>query len=266
MPWMCLPKLSKESSWLVIIIARVVSTGAVMFVIILTMFRSPRTNKLYPLVADEEAGQEGVESASPLPERLRKLEILANRAFDSYRSQYYIGGISSVYFWPTSAPSEEGPTEGEETKPESLAFGMAILIKNAVDHEAELKEATWDSIHVIEAEEAEPKILRLQITSTVLVHLEGDFPGIDSFRLGGHLTRQQEQTIRFTTDPDVISGVGRIIEEAENRMRSSLQEIYFGKTHEIVNELRSALPEGFLRNQEGFRQDLKDRVFNMPTV
>jgi capping protein beta len=217
------------------------------------------------LVADEEEpGQEGVESANPLPERLRKLEVLANKAFDSYRSQYYIGGICSVYFWPTSIPPEGEPTE--EERPESLAFGMALLIKNAVEHEAELKEATWDSIHVIEAEEAEPKMLRLQITSTVLVHLEGDFPAIDSFRLGGHLTRQQEQTIRFTTDADVISGVGRIVEEAENRMRSSLQEIYFGKTHEIVNELRSALPEGFLRNQEGFRQDLKDRVFNMPTA
>ena len=32
-------------------------------------------------------------------ERLRKLEIDANTAFDQYREMYFEGGVSSVYLW-----------------------------------------------------------------------------------------------------------------------------------------------------------------------
>lgn len=32
-------------------------------------------------------------------ERLRKLELDANHAFDQYREMYFEGGVSSVYFW-----------------------------------------------------------------------------------------------------------------------------------------------------------------------
>ena len=32
-------------------------------------------------------------------DRLRKLEIDANNAFDQYREMYFEGGVSSVYLW-----------------------------------------------------------------------------------------------------------------------------------------------------------------------
>jgi len=32
-------------------------------------------------------------------ERLRKLEIDANAAFEQYREMYFEGGVSSVYLW-----------------------------------------------------------------------------------------------------------------------------------------------------------------------
>ena len=35
-----------------------------------------------------------------------------------------------------------------------------------------------------------------------------------------------------------ISNIGRMIEDMENRMRLSLNEIYFGKTRDVVNDLR----------------------------
>ena len=35
-----------------------------------------------------------------------------------------------------------------------------------------------------------------------------------------------------------ISNVGRMVEDMENRMRTSLNEIYFGKTKDVVNDLR----------------------------
>ncbi len=36
-----------------------------------------------------------------------------------------------------------------------------------------------------------------------------------------------------------MANIGQMVEEMENRMRSTLNEIYFGKTKDIVNDLRS---------------------------
>ena len=37
-----------------------------------------------------------------------------------------------------------------------------------------------------------------------------------------------------------IQNVGKMIEDMENKMRNTMQEIYFGKTRDVVNELKSA--------------------------
>jgi capping protein beta len=52
-------------------------------------FRSPWSNSYEPPLDD---------GAMP-SERLRKLEIDANAAFDQYREMYFEGGVSSVYLW-----------------------------------------------------------------------------------------------------------------------------------------------------------------------
>lgn len=36
---------------------------------------------------------------------MRKLEIQANEAFDTYREMYYEGGVSSVFLWDPEDPS-----------------------------------------------------------------------------------------------------------------------------------------------------------------
>ncbi len=69
--------------------------------------RSPWSNQFDPPL--DEAGAGGVseggggndgagEGAVP-SERVRKMEVRANEAFDIYRELYYEGGVSSVYFW-----------------------------------------------------------------------------------------------------------------------------------------------------------------------
>ena len=51
--------------------------------------RSPWTNSYDPPLSD-----------GTMPsERLRKLEVDANAAFDQYREMYFEGGVSSVYLW-----------------------------------------------------------------------------------------------------------------------------------------------------------------------
>lgn len=46
-----------------------------------------------------EDGNEGAGEGAVPSERVRKMEVRANEAFDVYRELYYEGGISSVYFW-----------------------------------------------------------------------------------------------------------------------------------------------------------------------
>ena len=59
------------------------------FLLTLYYFRSPWSNQYEPALDD---------GAMP-SERLRKLEIDANTAFDQYREMYFEGGVSSVYLW-----------------------------------------------------------------------------------------------------------------------------------------------------------------------
>jgi hypothetical protein len=51
--------------------------------------RSPWSNTYFPPLED---------GAVPT-EKLRKIEIDANMAFDQYREMYFEGGVSSVYLW-----------------------------------------------------------------------------------------------------------------------------------------------------------------------
>lgn len=79
------------------------------------LYRSPWSNKLVPLDYHMETSDEPTEEG--LTGNLRELEVLANKAFESYRQLYYEGGgISSVYVWPVSPENES-------------SFGMAILLK-----------------------------------------------------------------------------------------------------------------------------------------
>lgn len=66
-------------------------------------YRSPWSNKFDPPLDDGGAGggaggDDAGEGAIP-SERVRKMEVKANEAFDVYRELYYEGGVSSVYFW-----------------------------------------------------------------------------------------------------------------------------------------------------------------------
>lgn len=61
----------------------------VILLLFLYSFRSPWSNTYFPPLDD---------GAVPT-EKLRKLEIDANMAFDQYREMYFEGGVSSVYLW-----------------------------------------------------------------------------------------------------------------------------------------------------------------------
>jgi capping protein (actin filament) muscle Z-line, beta len=68
-------------------------------------YRSPWSNTFDPPLEGGSgggggAGGSGGEDGDGVPtDRVRRMEIKANEAFDIYRELYYEGGVSSVYFW-----------------------------------------------------------------------------------------------------------------------------------------------------------------------
>jgi len=50
--------------------------------------------------------------------------------------------------------------------------------------------------------------------------------------------------------------MGRMIEDMELKVRNTLQDIYFGKTKDIVNELRSVVPLSEAKKQAEIQKEL----------
>lgn len=199
-------------------------------------WRSPWSNKYYP---------EQVEGYFP-SERLRQLEIEANQAFDQYREMYFEGGISSVYFWDQDMPNQ--------------GFAGVILIKNFCDESKKIK-GCWDSIHVFDANEKDgTRLVHYKLISTVMLWLETSKKNSGTMNLGGSLTRQIELDAQVTEVNSHIVHIGRLVEDMENKIRNTLNEIYFGKTNSILNGLRSLSPLSDQKQQEALRTDLANAL------
>lgn len=131
-------------------------------------FRSPWSNVYDPPLDD----------GSMPTERLRKLEIEANYAFDQYREMYYEGGVSSVYLWDTKH-----------------GFAGVILIKKAGEGNESIM-GCWDSIHVIEVhEKSTGRHAHYKLTSTVMLWLQTHKRASGTMNLGGSLTKQVKNLI-----------------------------------------------------------------------
>lgn len=177
-------------------------------------YRSPWSNKYDPPLADGGA----VPSS-----KLRQLEVQANDVFDVYRDMYFEGGISSVYCWDL----DDG-------------FACVVLIKKIGDtaRKSPVK-GCWDSIHVVEVIDR-GKAAHYKLTSTIMLSLTTQANNAGSVSLAGSLTRQAEQDYPVTDQNPHVANIGKMIEDMELKLRNSLDQIYFGKTKDIVTELRAA--------------------------
>ncbi|KAJ2583206.1 F-actin-capping protein subunit beta, partial [Coemansia sp. RSA 1836] len=168
------------------------------------------------------------------------LEVAANEAFDTYKELYYEGGVSSVYLWDMDD-----------------SFAGVVLIKKVNDGTVRSK-GSWDSIHVIEVVE-KGRQARYKLTSTVMLYTvasgaKGDRQ--NEINLSGSLTRQDERDLPNEDASAHIVNMGRMVEDMEFKMRNALQEVYFGKTRDIVNGLRSASDLSESKNRERLQRDL----------
>ena len=203
-------------------------------------YRSPWSNEYDPPLAD-----------GMLPSaRLRELEILANDAFETYKELYYESGVSSVYLWDL----EEG-------------FAATVLIKksNLLDFSHFTGESgigSWDSIHVLQISQFEGKSAHYQLTSTILLDLDTCAQDVGTFDLSGSMTRQAEQEFPLDNWKSHIVNIGRFVEDMESKMRHSIQDIYFGKTKDIIGELRSLTDLEEAKKQAAIQSELAAKLAN----
>jgi capping protein beta len=74
--------------------------------------------------------------------------------------------------------------------------------------------------------------------------------------LSGSMTRQTEQDWPLQDSSTHITNTGKMIEEMEIKMRNLLQEVYFGKTRDIVYDLRSVDNLENARKQRELQKEL----------
>ncbi|CAG0919326.1 unnamed protein product [Notodromas monacha] len=196
-------------------------------------YRSPWSNHYYP---------EMEEGAMP-SERLRKLEIEANNAFEQYKELYYEGGVSSVYLWDLDH-----------------GFACVVLIKKSGDGSKKIR-GCWDSIHVVEIQEkGSGRNAHYKLTSTVMLWLQTNKSDSGVINLGGSLTRQVEMDCTLSESSPHIANIGRLVEDMENKIRSTLNDIYFSKTQDIVQGLRSVESLSEKKKQEALKTDLAHAI------
>lgn len=100
--------------------------------------------------------------------------------------------------------------------------------------------SSWDSIHVFEAETPSlNKPTHYKLTSTIILSLSTSSDSLGSVSLAGNLTRQYEADVMAKDDSAHVVNIGRLVEDMEGKMRNMLQEVYFGKTKDVVGDLRS---------------------------
>jgi len=193
-------------------------------------YRSPWSNKYDPPLDD---------GATPSPE-LRKVEIQANEVFDIYRDLYFEGGVSSVYCWDLDG-----------------GFAACILIKKTQDQSKKglPMKGTWDSIHVVEVQDHQ-KNAHYKLTSTVMLGIETETAAAGQVNLAGSLTRQEEKDFPVNDANPHVVNIGRMVEEMENKLRTTLEQIYFGKTKDIVNDLRSSTSAATMNMRKQLQQQI----------
>ncbi|KAJ8979402.1 hypothetical protein NQ317_015831 [Molorchus minor] len=121
-------------------------------------------------------------------ERLRKLELDANHAFDQYREMYF----KEVYLRFTS--------------------GIWIMVSRK-----KIK-GCWDSLHVVEVQEkSSGRTSHYKMTSTAMLWLQTNKPGSGTMNLGGSLTRQIEQDATVNDINPHIANIGRMQNERHRK-------------------------------------------------
>ncbi|XP_075263412.1 F-actin-capping protein subunit beta isoforms 1 and 2-like, partial [Convolutriloba macropyga] len=163
--------------------------------------------------------------------------------------RYYEGGLSSVYLWDTDS-----------------GFAGAILMKKSVnDPEAKVK-GCWDSINVIEVvpEMGGARSAHYKLTTTIMLWLQAESEKSGNMNLGGSITRQNEgdKEVIGEFGQGHVKNIGEFVEDMENKCRMSLNDIYFGKTKDTTNNVRSVNSLEQQRQQGLLQKEIMEQMLS----
>lgn len=117
---------------------------------------------------------------------------------------------------------------------------------------------TWDSIHVVEISNTKPATYRL--TSTIMLSIETETEATGRVSLAGNLTRQEEAKFPVATQQSHIANMGRMIENMEIKLRTTIETIYFGKTKDIANDLRNLMSSAALKARDAAYKSIAGNI------
>jgi len=196
-------------------------------------YRSPWSNKYFP----------SLDGGAFPSDETRETEMSFNKGIGIYRELYFEGGVSSSYLWDTDS-----------------GFAGCALIKKTQDQTrgGQPMKGTWDSIHVFQVDVEGGNSAKYVLTSTVMLSVETETPETGTISLAGNLTRQEEKQSSFK-DSSHVANVGSFIEVMENRLRETINTIYFGRTKDIVSFLRKKMGS-LMRDQQRLTEELNKKL------
>ena len=94
-------------------------------------------------------------------------------------------------------------------------------------HVRYVSKGCWDSIHVVEVNEAESgKEATYKLTTTVMLSMSVDKAKLGNCNLAGSLSRQAKETAKFDKFDTHLTNVGQMIEKMETSLRKNLDGLY----------------------------------------
>ena len=184
-------------------------------------YRSPLSNQYFPPTED----------ANYPSEPLRDLEVKLHKMFLQYTKAYYSSTAHvSCYCWDIGESIQEG-------------FGVAILIKNAINHEKDINTGIWDSSNIVTVtfEEEGGKIkANYNLITTVRLVMAFESKICGSVSLSGSIARSAKTTkvVKTHVEDSHIENIGVLVENLECNIRSTIETIYVMKSKEIVDTAR----------------------------
>jgi len=118
---------------------------------------------------------------------------------------------------------------------------------------------TWDSIHVVEVEDNK-KNAHYKLTSTIMLSIETETATTGQVNLAGSITRQDEKDFPVNEANPHVSNIGKMVEDMEIKLRNTLEQIYFGKTKDIANELRSATSASVMAQRKDLQRQIGSTI------
>ena len=174
--------------------------------------RSPHSNTFVPPLEEEQ---------HLLNDKLRTFELHANEVWDAYTQLYYgKEALGSVY-----------------VKESSTSFLACFLISKNVENDERLAEGKWNSAHTVHVGKVSNGSCNYKIYSQIMITMD---PTCDT-NLGAQLSRITEQSHRVVPGQQYachLENMGKMMEDIEIEVRSSLDAVTIPKSRHVVSGLR----------------------------